>query len=82
MPLIYVKAASGLNVPKEGNPRAYITDGEPVPVEGTHYYRKAVLDGDLVELSDKEFADYQAKADAAAKATAKAAAKAASDAAQ
>lgn len=75
MSLIYVKAAEGLKVPKEGNPRSYITDAEPVQVEGSHYYRKAVIDGDLVELSEQDYADFQKKAEATAKAATKAAAR-------
>lgn len=43
-----VKAASGLKVPKEGKPRQYITDAEPVEVPDTAYYRRRVAEGDLV----------------------------------
>jgi hypothetical protein len=55
MSTIYVKASPGLNVPKEGNPRSYINDSEAVAVEGSHYYRKAVIDADLIQLSDDEW---------------------------
>lgn len=45
-----VKAASGLQCPKEGNPRDYIGDGDPVEVPDTAYYRRLVNDGSLVEI--------------------------------
>lgn len=51
MNILHVKAAPGLKLPKEGNPRAYITDAEPVPVQASRYYRKALADGDLVEAA-------------------------------
>ena len=51
MNILHVKAAPGLKLPKEGNPRAYITDAEPVPVQASRYYRKAIADGDLVEVT-------------------------------
>lgn len=50
MNILNVKAAPGLKLPKEGNPRAYITDAEAVPVQDSHYYRKAIAEGDLVEV--------------------------------
>lgn len=44
-----VIAAKGLKCPKEGKPREYITDSEPVDVpEGSTYYRRLVNDGSLV----------------------------------
>jgi hypothetical protein len=51
MNILHVKAAPGLKLPKEGNPRAYITDAEAVPVQASRYYRKALADGDLVEAT-------------------------------
>jgi hypothetical protein len=51
MKILHVKAAPGLKLPKEGYPRAYITDAEAVPVQDSHYYRKAIGDGDLVEVT-------------------------------
>lgn len=76
---LHVKAAPGLKLPKEGAPYTYITDAEPVEVENVHYYRKAINDGDLVALSDDEWAAWlaaRAKAEsAAAKAATQAAAK-------
>lgn len=64
---IYVKAAPGMKMPREGNPRSYITDSEPVPVEGSHYYRKAIADGDLVELTEKQWNAHQDAVEAAAR---------------
>ncbi|TCS38481.1 hypothetical protein EDC30_102220 [Paucimonas lemoignei] len=74
-----VKAAPDLKVPYEGNPRKYITDGEPVLVPDVHYYRKAVAEGDLIEVTAKEWAEYDAartKAEAEAVAAAEEQAKA------
>lgn len=50
MNTLNVKAAPGLKLPKEGAPRTYITEAEPALVEDSHYYRKAIADGDLVEV--------------------------------
>jgi hypothetical protein len=50
MTTLNVKAAPGLQLPKEGAPRTYITDAEAVQVQDSHYYRKAIADGDLVEV--------------------------------
>jgi hypothetical protein len=54
MNTLNVKAAPGLQLPKEGAPRTYITDAAPVQVEASHYYRKAIADGDLVEVPAEE----------------------------
>lgn len=73
--LLYVQAAPGLKLPKEGEPYSYITDAEPVAVPACHYYRKAILDGDLVELTGDQWAAFvaaRAKTESAAvKASAK-----------
>ena len=66
---IFVKAPPGQKLPKAGFPRTYITDAEPIEVEDCHYYRKALADGDLVELSESDWAAHLAgrdKAEAAA----------------
>lgn len=47
-----VIAAAGTRCPKEGKPREYITDQQPVTVPDTSYYRRMVADGSLI-LSDK-----------------------------
>lgn len=43
-----VKAAAGVRVPKEGKPRQYVTDAEPVDVPETAYYLRRLAEGDLV----------------------------------
>ncbi len=47
-----VQAAQGLTCPKEGKPREYITDSEPVEVPDTSYYRRLVRDGSIVMAED------------------------------
>lgn len=42
-----VKAASGVKVPLENQPYAYI-EQEPVEVDNTVYYQRRIADGDLV----------------------------------
>jgi hypothetical protein len=49
-----VKAALGLKVPREDNPRKYITDSEPVEIEMTGYYIRRMADGDLVEVAAEQ----------------------------
>lgn len=44
-----VQAAPGIKVPREDDPRKYITDAEPVDVDMTAYYIRRMSDGDLVE---------------------------------
>ena len=44
-----VKAAPGLQVPLERDPRRYIDDSATVEVPHTHYYVRRLADGDLVE---------------------------------
>ncbi len=49
-----VIAAPGLKVPKEENPREYITDdanaGRGVDIDITSYYLRRLADGELVEV--------------------------------
>lgn len=47
-----VIAAPGLNVPREDNPRKYITDAEPVDIDMTGYYIRRMSAGELVEVAD------------------------------
>ncbi len=55
-----VVAAQGLKVPKEENPREYITDGsdkaagddKAVEIELTAYYIRRMADGELVEVEE------------------------------
>lgn len=46
-----VQAAPGLKVPREDDPRKYITDAEPVEIEMTGYYIRRMSDGDLREVA-------------------------------
>ncbi|KNC89901.1 DUF2635 domain-containing protein [Trabulsiella odontotermitis] len=45
-----VKAVPGVKVPREDNPRRYIT-GDVVEVEDTAYYRRQIMAGDLIDVS-------------------------------
>lgn len=47
-----VIAAQGMLCPKEGSPRDYITDTEPVDVPETVYYQRLVNDGSLIEATN------------------------------
>lgn len=44
-----VQAAPGIKVPRQDDPRQYITDSEPVELEMTGYYIRRMSEGDLVE---------------------------------
>lgn len=48
-----VKAAPGINVPKEDKPREYITDASAVEVPDSAYYLRRLADGDLL-IADKK----------------------------
>jgi hypothetical protein len=50
---VKVKAAEGLRVPHEMDPRSYI-EQDPVDVDVTPYYLRRLADGDLVEVVDDE----------------------------
>lgn len=43
-----VIAAPGIKVPKEDQPRDYLSDAEAVEVPDTAYYRRRLADGDLL----------------------------------
>ncbi|PPA30625.1 DUF2635 domain-containing protein [Aeromonas jandaei] len=47
-----VKAAPGRKFPMERRVRKYITDQQPVAVESSAYYRRAIQDGDLVLVTE------------------------------
>lgn len=47
-----VIATPGVRVPKEGRPREYITEAQPVEVPDTAYYRRRLRDGDLIIAPD------------------------------
>lgn len=54
MSQITVKAAPGVKVPREDNPRRYITSETTVSVENTAYYQRQVIAGDLLMVGDKK----------------------------
>lgn len=58
---MWVKAAPGVQVPKEGKPRDYITEDEAVEVPETAYYMRRRMDGDLI-LGDPAAATAKATA--------------------
>jgi Protein of unknown function (DUF2635) len=45
-------AATGLKVPREDNPRTYITDEQAVDVQMSGYYVRRIADGDLIDVED------------------------------
>ena len=47
---VRVVAAKGIQVPREDNPRRYISDSAEEELPLTEYYRRRLLDGDLVEI--------------------------------
>ena len=48
MVMLLVRAAPGLRVPREDDPRAHITDGAPVSVPATPYYLRRLHNGELI----------------------------------
>ena len=57
MAVIKVIAAEGLRVPLANHPHEYIGQ-EPVEIDGDDlYYRRLLMDGDLVEAADESEAD-------------------------
>lgn len=48
--MIYVRARPGVQVPREGAARRYITAGETVAVMSSSYYRRQIRDGDLLQV--------------------------------
>ena len=51
---ILVRAATGLKVPKEGEPHRYINEHQAVAVEESAYYLRCLECGDLVRESEAE----------------------------
>lgn len=45
-----IQAAPGLKVPRDDNPRKYITDSAPVEIEMTGYYIRRMSSGELIEV--------------------------------
>lgn len=56
-----VKAAPGLKVPKETKPREYITDAKAVDVPESVYYRRCLVQGDLVPAPQEAANEQPAK---------------------
>ena len=52
MTTLIVQAAPDVRVPLEGAPRRYITDAAPVTVPDSAYYRRRLVDGDLLRIPD------------------------------
>ena len=48
--MITVKAAPGINVPREDKPFTHIDDTNPVTITPSAYYRRRIADGDLIVL--------------------------------
>lgn len=49
-----VIAKQGTRCPKEGKPRQYITDSEPVEVPDTAFYKRLLADGSLRRAQSAE----------------------------
>lgn len=45
-----VKAAPSVKVPREDKPTTYIDDTAPVTIAPSVYYRRRIVDGDLIVL--------------------------------
>lgn len=70
---MFVKAAKGIQVPFEQNPRRYVVDSAITKVEETAYYARRISDGDLIEVTEQDW-DEQQKTKAEAEAEQQAAA--------
>ena len=51
MVMLLVRAAPGLRVPREDNPRAHITEDRPVSVPASPYYLRRLKAGELISVS-------------------------------
>lgn len=47
-----VKAKQGVQVPREDNPRRYVSDSETLEVAESAYYLRRIADGDLMQVSE------------------------------
>ena len=77
MSVIHVKAAPGTKMPKAGLPRTYINDADPVAVEDSHYYRRAIMDGDVIDVTAEVEAEKATSTESASAGTPKSGAKSA-----
>lgn len=63
-----VKVKTGVQVPREDNPRRYVSDTEVLEVaDSSAYYLRRIADGDLERVEDKAPAADASKAAAAVK---------------
>ncbi|WP_405424316.1 DUF2635 domain-containing protein [Pantoea stewartii] len=51
-----VKANTGVLVPREDNPRRYVSDTEALDVPESSYYLRRIADGDLLRIEENETA--------------------------
>ena len=65
-----VKAKPGVQVPREENPRRYVSDSEELEVAETAYYLRRIADGDLERVTEAAPAADVPNAPAAVKAPA------------
>lgn len=56
METTYLIATAGLKLPVDRQPGQFITDGKAVPVTLTHYYQRALNDGDVRLATEEEIA--------------------------
>lgn len=49
-----VKAKPGVLVPREENPRRYVSDSETLDVAESAYYLRRISDGDLLRVTDTQ----------------------------
>lgn len=47
-----VKAKLGVQVPREDNPRRYLSDSEEQEVSASAYYLRRIADGDLIRVDE------------------------------
>lgn len=67
--MLRVKAAPGIKAPLQHKPKSYVSSERIVEVEDSHYYRSMINDGDLIQVTEEEWAAQQetdAKAEAVA----------------
>lgn len=62
-----VKAKTGVQVPREDNPRRYVPDTEALEVAESAYYLRRIADGDLERMEENAPAADASKAAAAVK---------------
>jgi len=63
--IIYIIGSPDVALPLEGRP-GQVAGATATPVEDSHYYRRAILDGDIRLATDEEIAALDAKTQAEA----------------